>query len=114
MQVHQLLHERQSNTRSLVRSRQRTLHAMEAIKQSRQLFGCNAYTTVLYGQLRGAVDPPEAHGNATLEGVFERIRQQVENDFFPHLPIDIDRLAQRWAGDGQRQARGAGGAAKSS
>src|SRR5690606_23896524 len=34
---------------------------------------------------------------APLPRKLERVREQIENDLLPHVPIDIDRLGKRWA-----------------
>ena len=33
-------------------------------------------------------------GDLTFEGEFECIREKIEDDLFPHVAIDIDRLGE--------------------
>ena len=43
------------------------------------------------------------HRYCAVEGEFQRVRQQVEQDLLPQVRIDIDRLVQRRAVHHQRQ-----------
>ena len=47
--------------------------------------------------------PVESNGNFALQGEFEGIGEQVEDDLFPHIRIDIERLIERRTIDHQRQ-----------
>ena len=47
-----------------------------------------------------------------LEGELQRVGEQVEDDLLPHVPVDVHRLAQRRAVDGERQARAVDGGAE--
>ncbi len=69
------------------------------------------------GQHRGAARPASSaasHAISPVERELEGVRDQVEDDLLPHVAIDVDRLRQRRAVDGQAQAGLAGGRARSS
>src|SRR5689334_20724806 len=78
MQLNQLPHQREPDTCSLVRARRSAFDPVEAIEQSRDLIGCDPHAAILDGQLRGAVEPNETHGDAALKGMFERVGEEIE------------------------------------
>ncbi len=43
--------------------------------------------------------------DAALEGELEGVGEEVEDDLLPHVPIDVDRLRQRLAGDVEPEPR---------
>src|SRR5437773_2321791 len=88
----QLLHEGQAYPRALVGPRLRTLHSVEALKQSRQLALGDADSRVGHREFHAVTTPGERRTNATLKGVFEGVREEVEDDLFPHIFVDVDSL----------------------
>ena len=55
---------------------------------------------------------PQPHGDLAFERELEGVGQQVENDLFPHLPIDVGRLRQRRAIDRETDAGALAGRAE--
>ncbi len=45
---------------------------------------------------------PQAHADLAVKSELECIGDQVEDDLFPHVGVNEDRLGQRWAIDFQR------------
>src|SRR3981189_2890313 len=92
VQAHQFLHECETDSRALVSAAALTFDAMESFEHPRQLRLGNADTAVFHNE----------HGVGTIGGVdrdfdpafqreFECIGDEVENDLFPHLAVDVDR-----------------------
>ena len=110
--THELLHEREADTGPLVRSAPRVRHAMESIKDLRQLVGGNADARVRDVDDRRI--PPIAHadGDATVERVLEGVGQEIEYDLLPHLPVDVDARGQERRVHVERESRAVGGRAE--
>ena len=89
MRVHELLHERQSNAGTFMRAGLRALDAVKAPEQLRDFIGWDAHSAVLDSQLSSAIEAGQANGDATLEGVLERVRKKVQDDLCPHLAIYV-------------------------
>src|ERR1700739_1150715 len=94
MQLYQLPHQAQADPGAFVRAGRRAFDAVKALEEPGHLSRCNAYAAVLHGELRLTVPPFEANNDATLESVLERVRDQIEDNFFPHLRVDVYRLRQ--------------------
>ena len=47
----------------------------------------------------------QTHRDRALERELERVGEQVQDDLLPHVPVDVDRLAQRRAVDDRARAR---------
>src|SRR5437763_14147803 len=105
MRMYELLHERQSNASTFMRAGLRALDAVKALEQLRDFIGWDAHSAVLDGQLSRAIEPGQANGDATLEGVLERVRKKVQDDLCPHLAIYVQRFGKAWAVKRQREAR---------
>ena len=48
-------------------------------------------------QLHQVVALAKLDANATLEGELEGVREEIEHNLLPHLPIDVDRCVDRLA-----------------
>ncbi len=103
MQPHQPLHQGQADPRALERPAGLALDAVEALEQARQFVGGNADPGILHAQLDGAAVRPGLHLDLDLavERELEGIGQEIEDDLFPHVAIDIDGLGERGAIDTQ-------------
>ena len=93
------LHQRQADARAFVRARPRALDAMEALEELRQLLGGDAGARVPHRQLHVVAGVRSATAMLPVERELQRVRQQVEDDLLPHVPVDVDRLGQRRAVD---------------
>ena len=66
----------------------------------------NADAGVAHAELdRGRRTLRSAHRDPALEGELERVGEQIEDDLLPHVAIDVDRLGERRAVDGEIAAR---------
>src|SRR3979490_985052 len=94
VQPHQFLHESVSDPRVLVSAPALTFDAMESFEHPRQLRLGNAETAVFHkenGVGTIGVDPAL---DSAVQCEFECIGDDVENDLFPHLSVDVDRLSE--------------------
>ncbi len=89
MQLHQLAYQRKADSAALVRTRCGTLDAMKPLEQSRNLLRRDAHARIFDGQRYILAPGLQAHCNNAFKCVLEGIRQQVENDLLPHLPVDM-------------------------
>ena len=107
MQLDQFLHQREADAAALEGAPAGAFDAAEALEQMRQLFGRDARAGVMHADLSVAAVGRGLNSDAdlALEGELEGVGEQVENDLFPHVAIDIDRLRQRRDIDHQPQAR---------
>src|SRR5271165_535720 len=65
---------------------------VEAFEDPGQLFGGDACAAVANDQLEVRADVPQFNFDRALERELEGVRDEIETDFFPHLPIDIGWL----------------------
>ena len=84
--------------------RPRALDPMKAIEYVRQFRGRDAGAGVPDDQLELVVDEPHRDGDLALERELQGVRQEIEDDLFPHLAIDVGRLVERRQIEPQRQA----------
>src|SRR6267143_2915706 len=85
-------------------ARLRAFDPMKAVKEMGQLTLRNPHPGVLHGKLDVLCITSERDANAPCKGMLEGVGEQVEDDFLPHVSVDIDRLCKRRALDGERQA----------
>src|SRR5258708_5900934 len=97
MQRNQLLHQGKADPCSLMRARLRPFDPVKTFEQTRQLRFRDTDAGICYGKLCEVTAPPEPDGDAALERMLEGIREQVEHDLLPHLPVEVDRFGQRRA-----------------
>src|SRR5256885_8946491 len=105
MRVHELLHERQSNAGTFMRAGLRALDAVKALEQLRDFIGWDAHSAVLDSQLSRAIERGQANGDATLEGVLERVRGKVQDDLRYNLAIFACRFGKGLAVTRPREGR---------
>jgi hypothetical protein len=103
MQPRQLLHQRQPDSRALVRAATGAGHAMEPFEKLRHLVRRNAGAGVAHGELDVRANGAQADLDLAFESEFERIRDEIENDLLPHLAVNKGRLRQRRTVDGEVQ-----------
>ncbi len=95
MQAHQFLDQCQADAGAFVGAARRALDAVEALEHARQFVLGNAGAGVLHRQARHAGMFAQRHRHAAVQRELEGVRQQVEDDLFPHVAVDEDRLGQR-------------------
>jgi hypothetical protein len=83
----------------------RSLDAVEAVEETRQLLCRNSDARVADGERKRIAFAAEPDGDPAGESIFERVRDQVEDDLFPHVAIDIGGQSGRRAIDRERQPR---------
>ena len=108
----ELADEREPDTGALVCPGAVLLHAVEALEHARQLRRRNADAGVGHPQNGVPVLPRERDSNLALERELQGVGEQVEDDLFPHVAIDMDRLGQRRTLHHELEARLVGRGAK--
>src|SRR5262245_27356461 len=104
--LHQLVHECEPDTRPLVRSRLRVRDPMEAFEDVWKLVTGDADPGVLNNQLGHAVSHAGADANLASKGVLERIREESENDLLPQVAVELhERIIRSMGVDDERQSR---------
>ncbi len=96
MQPHQLLDQRQPDAGAFEAAALHALDAVEALEHFRQFRFGNAAARVAHRQLDAVFDLAQAHRHRAGQREFKGVRQQVEDDLFPHVVVDVDGLAQRF------------------
>ena len=81
MQLGQLLHQRQTDARSLVGASSGARHAMKTIENPRQLAAGNPNPAVLDRQNGPAIHGAQAHRDDALKRELEGVGDEIENDF---------------------------------
>src|ERR1700754_2576842 len=104
MRSHESIDERESNAGALMSARPRAFYAMEAIKQVWQLRVWNADTGVGDTELGVLAAPGHGDSNASIKRMLEGIGEKVEDNFLPHVAINVDRLRKGRATHGQGEA----------
>ena len=105
VETSQFLDERQPDARPFMRARPTVLDAVEALEHAGQVCLGNANAGVGHLQLDAIAAPAQFHRNPALERELEGVRQQVEENLLPHIPIDEHRFRQGIAVDDQREPR---------
>src|SRR5260370_8679378 len=85
-------------------ARLRALDPMKGVEEMGQLALRNPHPGVLHGKLDVLCIACERDANAPCKGMLEGVGEQVEDDFLPHVSVDIDRLCERRPPDGECQA----------
>src|SRR5262249_55006852 len=91
VELHQIADQREPDPGSLVGATLGPADAMESLEDVRQLILRDADPRVLHRQHDGLVTFGERHRYAALERELERIRQEIQDDLLPHVPVDKDR-----------------------
>src|SRR5687767_10547588 len=112
MQLHKFLHERQADAAPFVGPTVRPLYAMKSLEQVWHFFRRNTNTRIPNVKHRQVTVPPDGDRDLALEREFEGVRQQIENDLFPHVAVNVDRLVERWTLDDELEPGALDGGAK--
>ena len=92
MQLDELLNEGQADTGPLETATASALDAMKAVEHARQLRLGDADAGVGNLKLDSAAPLLQADNDAALECELEGVRQEVEDDFFPEVAVNEDRI----------------------
>lgn len=68
---------------------------MKAVEDVGQLLRRDADAGVFHREFGQSVTRTKLHADASAECVFERVGNQVENNLFPHVAVDVDRFGER-------------------
>src|SRR5690348_3459919 len=104
MQIDQFMNQHKADTATFVAARPLPLDPVEALEYQRQFVLGNPDSGVDDRKLDLSVPDGLRNRQHALEGEFESIGEKVENDFVPHVPIDIDRFGKRRAIDDEQQS----------
>ena len=104
VQAHQFLHECETDSRALVSAAALIFDAMESFEHARQLRFGNADTAVFHNEHCVGTIGVDCNLDPAVQREFECIGDEVENDLFPHLAVDVDRLSERRTTHVQSQA----------
>ena len=100
----EILHEREADAGALVCAGACVFDTVEPLEHARQLVSRYADTGVFDPQRDRPVGLPQRYGDPSLERELERVRQQIQDDLLPHLPIDVHGPVERRAVDVEREA----------
>src|SRR5215475_12790123 len=89
MQPYQFLHQGKSNSAPFMRAASRVFNAVETVKDTRQFLVRDSHTRIADPQLQASPNILQRDGDLPFEGEFEGVRDQVEDDFFPHCPVNV-------------------------
>src|SRR5579883_2852377 len=110
----EFVHHCEPDSRALLGATQGAFHTMEPIEDPRELLRGNPDSGIAYVQEGAFRLPVKAHGDTPTKGELECVRQEIEDDLLPHLPIDVHRLTEIGAFHRERETgslhRGAKGA----
>ena len=101
----QLLHQGQANARAFVGTGATVLDAVEPLEHARQVGLGDADAGIGDAKLDAVAERSQLHGNPPFERELERVRQQIQDDLFPHLPVHVHGLRQGIAVDDELEAR---------
>jgi len=93
-QAHQFLHECETDSRALVSAAALTFDAMESFEHALQLRFGNADAAVFHNEHCAGTISVDRDLDPAVQREFECIGDEVENDLFPHLAVDVDRLSE--------------------
>ena len=105
VQPDELLDQRQPDAGPLEGAAALTLDAMKPFEDPIELVRRNAHSGVFDDKLDGAVRcRSELDPDLALEGELERVGEKIEDELFPHVPVDVDGLVEGGAGDDEPQS----------
>src|SRR5688572_1071953 len=87
VQPHELLYECESDARAFVGTAVRSLDAVKALEEPRQLVPGYSDAGVADIQPGASCFLAQTYRDAALKRELKGVRQQVENDLLPHFPI---------------------------
>ena len=104
VQLHQLLHQGESDSASLIGTTIRPLHSMKSLEQPRNFIGRDARASVPHAHLD--VCAGAAHCDLDLAGKreLECVGEEIEDNLLPHLAIHVYRFGERRTIDDQPQS----------
>lgn len=94
VEAHELLHEREADARALVGARGGALDAVEALEEARELRLGDAFSRVLHLKHHGGFLGAEAHRDLAVERELERVGEEVQHDFLPHVAVHVHGLRE--------------------
>ena len=109
METGQLLHQGQANARAFVRAGTSVLDAVEAFEHAGKVGLRNADAGIADTQLDKVAGRSEFDVDLALKCELEGVRQQIQEDLLPHLPIHVDGFGQGIAIDDKDEAGSFGG-----
>src|ERR1700722_12247 len=80
MQLHQFLHQRQTDSAALMSAAAGIFDAMEAVKQARNFFRGDSYTGVAHTEFNVPICLGERDCYLSVERKFESVRNKIENN----------------------------------
>src|SRR5690348_13452899 len=89
MELDEFLDQREADAGAFVRPALCSVDAMEALEDMREFVCRDAGPRVAHHHRRVRSLPLDADGDFAIEGEFECVRDQVEDDLLPHLPVDV-------------------------
>ena len=89
----ELADQRQADAGTLVRARRGPFDAVKSIEDVVEIVRRDADPGVSHAELDVGVGRRHRHPDRALERELERVRQQIEDDLFPHLAVDVDRAS---------------------
>src|SRR5665213_2714642 len=105
VKLYQLPQQRKTDSRTLVGSPARAFHAVETLEDMRQFRRGYADAGIGDGKRRTIAIGPHPHRDASLKRELECVREKVQHNLLPHVPVYIDGLRERLAIDNQCQPR---------
>src|SRR5579872_5613463 len=94
MQLDQFLHQSQADACSFMRAAAGVRHSMKPLEESRDCFRRYAYSRILNSELCKVANPIYADADFSLEGEFESVGDEIQNNLLPHVAINIDGLPE--------------------
>src|SRR5580658_7993005 len=105
MESNELLDERETDAGAFVAARMCALDAVEAFEDARQVLLTDADARIRHFELYAVWDLAQAHRDAPFERELERVRQEIQDNLLPHVPVDVECLGERRAVDVEREVR---------
>src|ERR1700759_3944116 len=95
VQLRQFLNQRKADTRALMRASPGAGHAIKALEQLGYFVRRDAGSGIAHRELETPGRLAQAALDLALQGELERVRDQIEDDLFPHLAIHERGFAER-------------------
>ena len=100
----QLVDEREPDAGAFLRAGASALDPMKPLEDVPDLAVGNAHAGVAHAEFHHARTLEKRQVDRTVERELQGVREKVQDDLLPHLPVHVDRLRQRWAVDHEFQA----------
>jgi hypothetical protein len=105
VQAREFLYECQANAGSLVGTCANMPDTVEALEHAGKIRLGDTDPGVGHAELHVIAAPAQGHADLACEGELERVREKIQDDLLPHVPIDVDRFRQRRALHRHRESR---------